>query len=50
MRNNIAGQQYFTGLVCGVAGGFVQGLHCSLQLSVGCQVIQSVSFAAGLLS
>ena len=42
MRNNIAGQQYLTGLVCGVAEGFNAGALCSLPLSVRCQVIPRV--------
>ena len=42
MRNNIAGQQYLTELVCGVAGEFTAGALCSLPLSVGCQVIPHV--------
>ena len=42
MRNNIAGQQFLTGLVCGVAEGFNVGALCSLPLRVGCQVIPHV--------
>ena len=42
MRNNIAGQQYLTELVCVVARGFSAGALCSLPLSVGCQVIPCV--------
>ena len=42
MEDNIAGQQYLTGLVCRVARGFNAGVLCSLLLSVRCQVIPCV--------
>ena len=49
MQDNIAGQQYLAGVVCGVAGSLVQGLFVVYSSASDVDSFH-MFFAAGLLS